>query len=409
LRLDNIYVFVYVDALPLRYINSHNTPFLASLMKQGYFILDNIPGYSFGIQSTMLSGKLPQETKHWMPYIYISEFCEQNDNCLSMHRNLYFPSFLNKLRYLPKPMRYIYQFNLCNPIFGIFKKNAAKLCGISIEYLDKFYIYPYYYMNENPFFLKLKNIFEEEYGVNVYYLGHSLRSIQNNLIKLLKDVYSIRAESRQDLVLFTYIDDLDSTGHVQGVGTKQWFEKLNMIDISLSYMYRLFRRLAKSVCFIVFSDHSICNTDEYIDIENLFHKYNLKNSTFYFIDATLAFIWVDNYRRKESVLKIINKKLRGKIRVFDIEADKDTLQRYGVYFRDRKYGDLIVQTKPCKEFFPNFYSITTPLKGLHGFWPDEDLQQAYIITASCNHDFDLFKLRHIKDIRNFLLNLISFP
>ena len=408
MRLNNVYIFVYIDALPSKYINSRDTPFLASLMRQGVFVLENIPGYSFGIQSTMLSGKLPQETKHWMPYIYISEFHGQSDDHHSVYYNFYLQGILHKLRYSPKPMRYMYQFSLCNPVFGIFKKNVAKLCGIPLEYLDKFYVYPYYYMNENPFFLKLKNNFKEKYCAEVYYFGHSLRNVQNGLIKLLKDIYSNGAEVSQDLVFFVYIDDLDGTGHKLGVGTKQWFEKLRMIDISLSYLYRLFHRLARSVRFIVFSDHGVCNADEYIDIEGLFQKYGLKNSMFYFVDATLTFIWVDNHRCKELIFKIINKKLRGRVRILDIEADKDVLQRCGVYFENRAYGDLVVQTNPCKEFFPNFYSITTPFKGLHGFWPDEVVQQAYIITSCNNHDdFDVFKLRHIKDIRNFLLSLIN--
>lgn len=407
MRHSNVYVFVYIDALPLKYLNSRTTPFLANLMEKGYFILENILGYSFGIQSSMLSGKLPQETKHWMPYIYIPELHGQRNRNFSVYHNPYFQGILQKLRYSLKPIRYIYQFSLCNPIFGIFRKDTAKLCGIPIEYLNEFYVYPYYYMNKNPFFLRLKNTFEERYGVEVHYFGHSLRSARNGLIKLLKGIYSDRIETSRDLVLFIYIDDLDGVGHAQGVGSKQWFEKLSMIDVNLSYLYRLLRKLAKSLCLIVFSDHGMCNTDEIINVEELLQKYGLKNSILYFIDATLAFIWIDNYSHKELVLRIIDKKMRGKAKVFDVETSKDILQRYGVYFKNREYGDIIIQTEPCKEFFPNFYSITKPLKGLHGFWPDEDVQRAYIIMSSSDSNYDTFKLRHIKDIRNFLLSLIN--
>ena len=65
-----INILVYVDALPLKSINADATPFLHLLKNESdTYTLENIMGYSFGIQSTLLSGKLPSETEHWMPYI----------------------------------------------------------------------------------------------------------------------------------------------------------------------------------------------------------------------------------------------------------------------------------------------------------------------------------------------------
>jgi len=397
--LNNIYAFIYIDALPLEYISIGST-FLAKLMNKNVITLENIPGYSFGIQSTMLAGKLPQETKHWMPYIYVPEL-EQSCN-LGFYRNSHFQKLLSRFRYLPGPMKYAYELSLCNPLFGTFKK-GVKLCGIPVQYLRKIHTYPYYYMNENPFFLEIKRTFKEKYDVDSYYLGHSLQDALDDLVELTKGISGKKIE--QDLFLFLYIDDLDGVGHMHGVGTIRWFETLKKIDISLLYLYRLFHKLAKSVHLLIFSDHGMCNADEYIDIENLFRKYNLENSIYYFVDATLTFLWLDKKYKKESILKFINKKLGDRVRVFDIEADRSALQRYGVYFGNREYGDLMIQTKLCKSFFPNFYSITRPLKGLHGFWPDEDVQQACMIFPIYYYDLDI--PRHIKDIRNFLLNLIS--
>jgi len=407
LKFNNVYTFIYVDALPLKYINEYNTPFLASLAKDGKtFVLQNIPGYSFGIQSTMLSGKLPQETKHWMPYIYIPEPSEKH-NRLSIYHNPFLQTIFREHRYLPKPLRYVYQYSLCSPVFGTFRMNTAKLCGMPIEYLDDFYIYPYYYMNENPFFLEFKRLCEDKYGVNVYYFGHSLRRVQKDLVEFLKNISITVDNTTQDTMFFIYLDDLDGVGHKLGVSTEQWFKTLRIIDMSLFYLYKLLSKLTRMVYFVVFSDHGVCTADEYIDLDSMFRRYDVKDKILYFIDATLAFIWINNYRYKELIMKLLDKKLRNKAKIFDIETDKEVLKHYGVYFRNREYGDVVVQTKPCKEFFPNFYSITTPLKGLHGFWPDEVVQQAFIITPHKNRDLETYKPRHIKDIREYLLSLVN--
>jgi len=406
LKVRNLYVFIYIDALPLERINEYDSPFLATLLKKGRtYLLDNIPGYSFGIQSTMFSGKLPQETKHWMPYIYIPELSERK-----LSKDWPLQNLLDVFRFSSSPLNYIYHFILCNSMFGMFaRRRGAKLCGMPVEYLDKFYVYPYYFVNENPFFLELKETLESKYGVQTFYFGHSLREVQNSLIKLLKSSYNGKAGLKQDLLLFIYIDDLDGIGHVQGIGAGQWLERLRIIDANISYMYKQFHNLSKYVYLMVFSDHGMCNADEYINIENLFQRYDLRHSILYFVDATLALIWINNFKLKESIVKIIHRKLKGKVKVFDVESDKDTLQRFGIYFKGREYGDLIVQTTPCKEFFPNFYSVTKRLKGLHGFWPDEDVQRSFImISSSGTGSFASHcKLVHIKDLRNFLVNLIG--
>ena len=97
-------VFVYVDALPLNSITQNVTPFLHQLKTEGEtYPLENIMGYSFGIQSTLLSGKLPSETEHWMPYLRspnqrsLFKVMSSIGRSLNLKRNLPFP--LNLVRW----------------------------------------------------------------------------------------------------------------------------------------------------------------------------------------------------------------------------------------------------------------------------------------------------------------------
>ena len=67
-------VFFYIDALDSGMLSAKFTPFLFNLANKGYYQkLENIAGFSFAIQSCMLSGKYPDENLHWMPYFYSPE------------------------------------------------------------------------------------------------------------------------------------------------------------------------------------------------------------------------------------------------------------------------------------------------------------------------------------------------
>jgi len=79
---------------------------------------------------------------------------------------------------------------------------------------------------------------------------------------------------------------------------------------------------------MVFSDHGMCNADEYINIEDLFRKYFSRNSIEYIVDATLTFIRINknHHNTKDSLIKILERKLRDKVLVFDVEIHHDELK-----------------------------------------------------------------------------------
>jgi len=82
------------------------------------------------------------------------------------------------------------------------------------------------------------------------------------------------------------------------------------------------------------------------------------------------------------------------------------LRRHGVYFANGEYGEIIVQTKPCKGFFPNFYSVSRRLKGLHGFWPNELVQRAFIVTLPSRNESSITP-SHIKDLSSYIRSILA--
>lgn len=404
-KFEELNIFMYIDALPLEYINPNYTPYLYKFITAGsFYILENIPGYSFGIQSAILSGKLPQDTLHWMPYIFKTE----RKVFHSLH-SMYIPllrraplHYLEALRQTDlQPLKYTYQFMLCNPLLK-HSNEGVKLCGTPLSLLDDILIYPYYYMNENPFFLMLKKELEH-YNISVVYMGHSLSNAVE-ILRLTKKETDLVSKESARLILFIYIDNLDGVGHSRGIETPDWLNVLRAVDVFLYLLYKRLNSISYHTNLIVFSDHGMCNADEYIDIENLFLRYFPRNSIQYIIDATLAFIRVnrDDSNTKDLMVKVLERKLHKKVMVLDTELHYEELKQNGVHFANREYGDIIIQAKPCKEFFPNFYSITNKLIGLHGFWPNEPVQQAFIVSLIREKD-PCKNPSHIKDIKHYIL------
>ena len=412
---EEIHVFMYIDALPFKYVNPEYMPHLFSLLsKENSYIhtLQNIPGYSFGIQSTLLSGLLPQESFHWMPYMFIPEntslftkygvksICD-NDPLLCSEVFRKALSVFHDSEF--KNVRFLYEALLHAHAMVFEKTRGIKLHGIPPGHLEKILTFPYYYMNENPFFTMFKKEIAKILDMRVYYIGHSL---SKNIAKLPTLLSMGKDASR--LFVFEYIDDLDRIGHKMKVASRAWLDTLEAIDYFIFKVYRTLSAVGKQARFLIFSDHGMCNADEYIDLESLLLNKLPRGVFDYFIDATLAFIRMYKESLKDSVLKLLGKKLSGKALIFDMEGNRDILKQHGVYFADGEYGDIIVQTNPCKGFFPNFYSITRELIGLHGFWPSESVQQAFIVSLSTKTSPGLCKNpQHIREVKDFVLCNLS--
>jgi len=279
------------------------------------------------------------------------------------------------------------------------RKRSVKLSGSPVDQLRKMLVFPYYYVDENPFFVTFKKELEKRFNIAVYYLGHSLRRVIKDLSQAIK-VAKMNEISRP--FILAYIDDLDRVGHSKGVASIEWLNSLKSIDLFIGYVYKYLSAISRNIKIFVFSDHGMCNTDEYVDLEKILRTFS-RDSIDFIIDATLAFIRVHNDRCRKLMMNLLEKKLKNKVLIFDVEEHKHKLKRLGIYFANGEYGDIIVQTKPCKEFLPNFYSVSCGLKGLHGFWPSEALQQAFILSIPPKDEASKKPL-HIKDVKKYLLN-----
>ena len=383
--MKNLDVFFYIDALNSSFLTPDIMPFLSSLATRSYCELENVLGYSFAIQSCMLSGKYPDETNHWLPYIYSPEESPLIFKTLNRISAVFPLDRLPLLRHLT-----------VGQIRQLLLKNGVRINNVPLRIVDKIALYPYYYMCELPFFHKLTELLEKRYQASLTYLGPP--KIKGNIyVPLLKH---IKVSNRENELIIAYDDTLDGLGHRLGPYSTECLHYAKSLDRVLLLVYQKLKNVfEKDFAFIVFSDHGQCEQSCNFNILSELDKKELKFGDDYicFVDATLALFWPKNESVKEKMQKILSGIELGKV------IDENLQKKYHIRFKDKRYGEIIFVLEPGVTFFPNFFSPFGSMKGLHGYLPEKEVQKSFLIS---NEKLSLH-LSHVKDTINLLLNLFS--
>ncbi|MHA1705615.1 MAG: alkaline phosphatase family protein [Promethearchaeota archaeon] len=378
-------ILIYIDALKINLITEKYMTFLSSYFNRHYYrVLENVVGYSFAIQSSMLSGKYPDENLHWMPYYY-----SPSESPLLFRVMANFGSLI-KLDYLP-----LLRYGLERSVREIFIKKGVQINNTPFSLLDKISFYPYYYMNELPFYHKLRQLLFNEYGVKLTYIGPP-QTRGKNIYKLLLTCSRKSLEAKTEVMLI-YEDLLDRIGHKYGPLSREYIQHATYLDKILMKVHEKLENSRHDVTFLFFSDHGQSQFLDSVDIISVFEKEGLKFAKHYicFIDATIALFWPKNSSVNETMKNVLTSFKVGTL------IDEKMRRRYHLNFKDKKrYGDLIYILRPGWAFFPNFFSPFGVMKGLHGYLPENDVQKAFILS-----DENLSDISHVKDIRKFVIRL----
>jgi len=384
--MKNLVVFFYIDALNPSFLNPDIMPFLSSFAtKHHCHVLENVFGYSFAIQSCMLSGKYPDDTNHWMPYFYCPEESPFLFKTLNKLENFFPLDRLQTLRYL-----------MARGSRQLFLKKSVQANNIPFCEIDKMALYPYYYMCELPFFFELRELLEKKSQTALTYIGPPKQktNFHNTLFEHL------RKSKHENEVIILYHDTLDGLGHTFGPNSPQCLNHAKSLDSVLSTTYRkLTNSLGNQFTLLFFSDHGQSELKFQINILSELSKKGLKIGVDYvcFVDATLALFWPEDDVAKEKILGTLNKIGQG------VVIDEDRRKKYHMEFNDDRYGEIIYVLKPGGTFFPNFFSPFGAMKGLHGYLPEEDVQKAFFVSnTNFSHQY-----KHVKDFKDLVLNISS--
>ena len=383
--LNSLTFFLYADALNLDQVNYKTMPFLHELSSHHHQNLENVIGYSFAIQSSMLSGSYPQENDHWLPYFYSPETSPILFKAFGKFSPLLLLDKLPKLRCLSM-----------QESRKIFLKKGTPANNIPSEMIEDFQIYPYYYMNELPFFHELRTRMFNESNAELTYMGPP--TIKQNLYSKIIEYISSQRNERE--FLLAYDDKLDVIGHKYGPESREYVKYARQLDRNIEMVYRKLKsHFRDNLTFMIFSDHGQCQQTFEFDILSALKRNGiiLKKDYLCFVDATLALFWFENTGVQEKVYDLLASLKLGRV------LSNEDRKRYRIEFSSRKFGDIIFVLKPGGTFYPNFYSPFGTLKGLHGYLPEDHVQKAFLISDQpLAHKFN-----HVKDLRNFSLKVTA--
>ena len=379
-------VFFYIDAFASDMLSATCTPFLFNLANKGHYQeLENVIGYSFAFQSCMLSGKYPDENLHWMPYFYSPE-----------ESPMLFKALRNVGRIAPVDRVSYARYGLSWVARKLFMKKGVKARNIPLSIMGDLCLYPYYYMNELPFFHELKRLLDCEYRRALVYLGPP---------KVKGDIYGsllrcVRQTDDNPRVIILYEDALDYVGHTFGPSSSQYLNHARILDGFIAETCSKILKIDEHATFLFLSDHAQSQLASCIDIISKLNKAGLKMPDDYqcFIDATVGLFWSNDDEKKERMTSILGSLEAGTL------IDGRLRERYHLRFENsRMYGDLIYVLRPGWTFFPNFFSPFRPMKGLHGYLPEDEVQKSFLIS---NEKLPV-DISHVRDVRHLLVALSS--
>jgi hypothetical protein len=171
-------------------------------------------------------------------------------------------------------------------------------------------------------------------------------------------------ERGEDDFLFFYSPGLDSIMHAHGTRSPQTQSSLQEYE---AFTYRMLERAQtkyREVRLLVFGDHGMADVHASHDIMGPLKGLGLRvpQDCLYFIDSTMARFWFFESGVREQVEALLRSLPGGRI------VEDPELERLGILFPDRRYGEMLFLADAGELFVPSFMGRTGP-RAMHGYHP----------------------------------------
>ncbi len=372
-----INIFILIDALGWEYIK--DKPFLDGIATTKIPV-KSILGFSSGVIPSILTGKYPQEHKHWSLYYYspktspfrwtkallwlpneilnsriTRKIIEETSKRLMGYTG-YFETYLI-------PVRQLHLFNICE------KKNIYAPKGVS---------------EVNNIFDILKN---DE--VNYKCLNYPLKD---------KEILARAKESfRKDKssFYFIYLSEFDALLHSSCKDTVRVNLAIDSYEKEIDELYRIAKERSEQVNLYVFSDHGMAAVDRDEDLKVEIEKLSFNTPKDYvaFYDSTMARFWFFNEKAKSTIVDLLRTKSYGRI------LTEGEIKELGIDFKDKMYGEVIFLMNTSVVINPSYMGNKTP-QGMHGFDINDGSMDAVLVS---NRKIDQ-KIENVKDFYKIMLN-----
>lgn len=360
---------IVIDAFRYSYLNKKLTPNLFELAEAGSFAkLESVLGYSDTAKFSMITGAYPEETGIWAEFILKQKTSPTRLEYLPLD---YFPHLISA------PIKLLFS--------SFLNLNLRNIPLNLLKYFEP--------AKEHKHMVTLFDLFNKHSISYFDYEERNLKILERGVIK--------KIESTDIDVVFLKIPDLDLQGHIWGVNSSSTIKRIVSVDKHIKRILNSFKSEVWNEEFntIIMSDHGMVQVKQYIDLANVLRRFCKEEKDFIaFYDATLARFWFKNAYAKDKVSNYLNSLKIGKI------LDETELKEFGVYFPDKRYGELIFLLDPGYIIFPNFYEVLPfPPRGMHGYDPKFKDMLGILI---CSNDLSKNTVK-IVDIFRIILEMLN--
>lgn len=358
-RRPRLKIFVLIDALGWRFLEGRE--FLSDLLP--YRVpLRTVLGYSSGAIPSILSGLPPAQNGHWNLFYYDPE----GSPFRWLRRFLFLPDRVLDSRVTRKLLKELGRHLLgLGPLFECCvsprvlpwfnwseKRNLYGPAGISgarsiFDHLEKdrisYCVYSYCEMTD-------KEILE-----------HARRDI----------------EARKASFFFLYLSEMDMFLHTYCGDDRRFDDRLRWYEAGLRGLFRVAQRVDPQASLTVLSDHGMTPVQDHFDLVGEIEAlpFQMPGDYLAVFDSTMARFWFFDETARRAIIQRLAALPCGRI------LAPSELEQLGVYFPDRRYGEVIFLLHPGWLLSRSDFNGQgwTPA-GMHGYHPDDPHSDAVFLA-----------------------------
>jgi len=182
-------------------------------------------------------------------------------------------------------------------------------------------------------------------------------------------------ESVSDKSLLLWFPDLDGIGHGFGVGSKEYQQRIDNLDMWIEELKNKAIKIHGFDDVIIFSDHGMSNVSNEISLvlENKLGKTGDKTYD-YFLDSTILRAWINNPSYYEPLLDHLKSLHIGTV------LDYTYREQNGIC--SKVFGDIVFILNEGSIFSPTTLSVKTKdsVKAMHGYLPELESQKGIFLS-----------------------------
>jgi hypothetical protein len=357
-----LHVFVLVDALGWRLLEGRD--FLEDLLPHRQ-PLRTVLGYSSGAIPTLLTGRPPAEHGHWNLVYYDPEG--------SPFR------WLRRLAFLPEP---VLDNRLARKLLSEAGRRALGLgplfdCAVApsllpwFNWVEKRSLYEPGGVNGTP------TIFDRLAEAGVPYRSYSYHGFSD--AEILRQAGRDVRESKAG-VFFLYLSELDHVLHRHCQDAELVDRRLAWYAEGLRAVFEAALARDAAASLSVFSDHGMTPVRRHYDLVAAVEALGFRAPDDYLAvyDSTMARFWFFSDRARQVIRGLLASLPCGRV------LDDAELERLGILFPDRRYGEVIALLDPGWLLASSgFNGSRWRPAGMHGYHPDDaDSDGVFLASAT---------------------------